>query len=69
MWRCQECGRRFKTTGLAERAALNGCPGCGGVDIDLDDTGHLSDAQHGGAEERYDVTRTEDGDPEPPRAA
>ena len=35
-FRCMECGRRFKTTRAAERAANNGCPGCGGVDIDLD---------------------------------
>lgn len=32
---CLECGRRFKTTAAAERAAYNGCPNCGGVDIDL----------------------------------
>ena len=31
-FQCQECGRRFPTV----RAASNGCPGCGGVDIDLD---------------------------------
>jgi hypothetical protein len=31
-----ECGRKFRTVNAAERAANNGCPGCGGVDIDLD---------------------------------
>lgn len=36
MYKCQECGRKFKTTKAAERASNNGCPGCGGVDIDLD---------------------------------
>jgi hypothetical protein len=36
MWKCLECGRKFPTTNAAERAANNGCPGCGGVDIDLD---------------------------------
>jgi predicted nucleic acid-binding Zn-ribbon protein len=36
MWKCLECGRKFRTTNAAERAANNGCPGCGGVDIDLD---------------------------------
>lgn len=36
MFKCQECGRKFRTTKAAERAALNGCPGCNGVDIDLD---------------------------------
>jgi hypothetical protein len=35
MWRCLECGRRFKTTRAAERAANEGCPG-GGGDVDLD---------------------------------
>lgn len=37
MWKCQECGRRFRTAKAAERASNNGCPGCGGVDIDLAD--------------------------------
>jgi hypothetical protein len=36
MFKCMECGKRFRTTKAAERASLNGCPGCGGVDIDLD---------------------------------
>jgi hypothetical protein len=36
MFACQECGRKFRTAGAAERAASDGCPGCGGVDIDLD---------------------------------
>lgn len=33
---CQECGRRFTVAG-AERAMSSdeGCPGCGGADIDL----------------------------------
>ena len=35
MFSCQECGRKFKTTKAAERASRNGCPKCGGVDIDL----------------------------------
>lgn len=35
-FRCQECGRKFKTARAAERAANNGCPRCGGVDIDID---------------------------------
>lgn len=33
---CLECGRKFKTVKAAEKAANNGCPGCGGVDIDID---------------------------------
>lgn len=36
MYACQECGRKFKTTKAAERASNDGCPKCGGVDIDLD---------------------------------
>ena len=35
MFVCLECGRKFKTVKAAERAADRGCPGCGGVDIDL----------------------------------
>ena len=33
---CQECGKRL-TLKQAKRAlfSLNGCPGCGGADIDL----------------------------------
>jgi rRNA maturation endonuclease Nob1 len=35
-WRCQECGHRFPSAAAAERAAFgdDGCPGCGGSDID-----------------------------------
>jgi hypothetical protein len=36
MWKCLECGKKFRTVKAAERAANNGCPGCGGVDIDVD---------------------------------
>lgn len=32
---CMECGHQFKTTSAAEKATMNGCPGCGGMDIDL----------------------------------
>src|SRR5262249_20784568 len=35
-FKCLECGRKFKTVRAAERASMNGCPKCGGVDIDLD---------------------------------
>lgn len=35
MFQCQECGRKFRTVAAAERASNNGCPGCGGCDIDL----------------------------------
>lgn len=36
-WHCQECGRKFRTAKAAERAAMgdDGCPGCGGSDIDF----------------------------------
>ena len=35
-WRCQECGRKFKTARAAERATFSddGCPTCGSSDID-----------------------------------
>lgn len=36
-FKCMECGRRFATVATAERASMNGCPKCNGVDIDLDD--------------------------------
>lgn len=36
MFRCQECGKKFKTVRAAEKAANDGCPKCGGVDIDAD---------------------------------
>lgn len=36
MWKCLECGKRFKTERQAERAFLYGCPRCGGVDVDID---------------------------------
>ena len=35
MFCCLECGRVFRSVRAAERAAHDGCPGCGGVDIDL----------------------------------
>lgn len=38
MFECQECGRKFKTVAAAERATNNGCPKCGGTDIDLPKT-------------------------------
>jgi hypothetical protein len=36
MFKCLECGRKFRTALAAERAASDGCQKCGGVDIDLD---------------------------------
>lgn len=36
MFVCLECGKKFKTVKSAEKASYNGCPKCGGVDIDLD---------------------------------
>jgi predicted nucleic acid-binding Zn-ribbon protein len=35
MWKCLECGRKFRTVNAAEKAASDGCPNCGGVDVDL----------------------------------
>jgi len=34
LFMCQECGKKFYTTASAERAANDGCPKCGGVDVD-----------------------------------
>ncbi len=31
---CMECGKKFRSTKAAERASSNGCPTCGGCDID-----------------------------------
>ena len=36
MYKCQECGKKFKSAKSAENACNNGCPKCGGSDIDLD---------------------------------
>lgn len=36
MFACQECGKKFRTVSAAERASNDGCPKCGGVDVDLD---------------------------------
>ena len=36
MFKCCECGKKYKTVKAAERASLNGCTKCNGVDIDLD---------------------------------
>jgi len=35
-YKCLECGHVFKTVAGAMRASSEGCPKCGGVDIDLD---------------------------------
>ncbi len=35
-WVCLECRHVFKSVRAAERAANEGCPNCGGVDIDQD---------------------------------
>jgi predicted nucleic acid-binding Zn-ribbon protein len=46
MFACQECGRKFRTVAAAERATNNGCPGCGGCDIDLAESDPISRAEH-----------------------
>lgn len=35
MWTCMECGKTFKTVKAAEKASFNGCPKCGGCDVDF----------------------------------
>lgn len=32
-WRCQECGRRFRSVKTIQRAMSVGCPKCNSVDI------------------------------------
>ncbi len=32
---CQECGRAFRTVAGAQRAMDEGCPKCGGSDVDV----------------------------------
>lgn len=67
MFACLECGRKFKGTRAAERAAMHGCPKCGGVDIDLDveapSVPYLGDDEenYGGAFDGFNVTS--DADP------
>ena len=34
---CLECGEEFFSFKEVEEASLNGCPGCGGMDIDIGD--------------------------------
>jgi len=38
---CLECGKKFRSVSAAERAANNGCPKCGGVDIEIATGGSL----------------------------
>ena len=33
--KCLECGKKFYHADAAQRASFNGCPKCGGVDIDI----------------------------------
>ena len=33
-FKCMECGRIFRTVRAAEKASYDGCPNCGGSDID-----------------------------------
>lgn len=35
IFKCMECGYKFRDPDNAERAQRYGCPGCGGTDIDL----------------------------------
>lgn len=39
-FQCMECGYRFRSVAAAERAAFgdDGCPGCGGSDVDEADS-------------------------------
>jgi len=35
LFKCMQCGRKFRTTKSAERAMMRGCPKCGASDVDL----------------------------------
>lgn len=35
MYQCMECDHLFRSVAAAERATDNGCPKCGGFDIDV----------------------------------
>lgn len=37
-FKCMECGKKFATVKAAEKAQQNGCPKCGGTDIDLSES-------------------------------
>jgi hypothetical protein len=63
MFRCMECGRRFRIKRAAWKASMEGCPGCGVVDIDLDD------GRGPGAREDDSETDDDDPHPVPPSAA
>ena len=32
---CLECGKKFYSAAAAEKASMEGCPKCGGSDIDV----------------------------------
>ena len=46
MFACLECGKRFRTVNAARRATLEGCPNCGGVDIDEAPPTPAEEARH-----------------------
>lgn len=48
MYRCLDCGRKFRTIEAAETAADEGCPKCDSTNIDLDNrqTGSASGIDH-----------------------
>ena len=56
LFQCMECGKNFYSTRAAERATFGdeGCPGCGGTDIDLPRT----DEEH----LKYDLGRVHEDD-------
>ena len=35
MFQCQECGKLFKSVSAARKASNDGCPKCGGCDVDV----------------------------------
>jgi hypothetical protein len=65
MYECLECGRKFRTAQAAYKASNNGCPKCGGVDIDLaveaSASTYSAEPDYGGAFDGFNVTS--DADP------
>lgn len=35
LFECLECHRKYYSAASAERATMDGCSGCGGVDVDV----------------------------------
>ena len=56
LFQCLECGKKFYSVGAAERASFgdNGCPGCGGSDIDACYPSYTPHHGHGNSTNLFD---------------